>query len=142
MKMAGRPTRRNESKRATENAKKKYLESICDQHIEFHRTGHYDVPGDALKLLGEDSLKIMTQLINSTYGTGEWPNDVTEVTVNVSNKKPKATACSDHTTISLITHTAKIVAIILRRRIERKIEDVLREDKFQRKRKLGMLLGC
>jgi len=34
----------------------------------------------------------------------------------------------DHHTVSLIAHTAKIVAKILRRRIERKIEDVLRED--------------
>jgi hypothetical protein len=36
-------------------------------------------------------------------------------------KKPKATKCSDHRTISLIAHTAKILANILRRRIERKI---------------------
>jgi len=36
-------------------------------------------------------------------------------------KKPKATKCSDHHTISLIAHTPKIVARILRRRTERKI---------------------
>ena len=45
-------------------------------------------------------------------------------------KKPQATKCSDHRTISLIAHTAKIVARILRRRIEKKIEDVLGEDQF------------
>jgi hypothetical protein len=39
-------------------------------------------------------------------------------------KKPQATKCSDHHTISLIAHTAKIVTRILRRRIERKIENV------------------
>jgi hypothetical protein len=39
-------------------------------------------------------------------------------------KKPQATKCSDHRTISLIAHTAKIVAKILRR-IEKKIQDVL-----------------
>jgi hypothetical protein len=42
--------------------------------------------------------------------------------------KPQATKCSDHRTISLIAHTAKIVAKIRRRGIERKIEDVLGED--------------
>jgi hypothetical protein len=36
-------------------------------------------------------------------------------------KKPQATKCSDHRTISLIAHTAKIVAKILRRRTEKKI---------------------
>jgi len=45
-------------------------------------------------------------------------------------KKPQATKCSDHRTINLIAHTAKIIAKILRRRIEKKIEDVLGEDQF------------
>jgi hypothetical protein len=48
----------------------------------------------------------------------------------ISLKKPQATKCSDHRTISLIAHTAKVVAKLLRR-IERKIEDVLRADQFR-----------
>jgi hypothetical protein len=34
-------------------------------------TGDDDVPGHVLKLLGEDGLKLMTQLMNSIYVTGE-----------------------------------------------------------------------
>ena len=52
-------------------------------------------------------------------------------------KKPQATKCSDHRTISLTAHTAKIIAKILRRRIERKIEDVLGEDRFGFRRGKG-----
>jgi retron-type reverse transcriptase len=52
-------------------------------------------------------------------------------------KKPQATKCSDHPTISLIAHTAKIVAKILRRRIEKKTEDVLGEDQFGFRRGKG-----
>jgi len=89
-----------------------------------------DVPGDVLKLLGECGLKIMTKLINTIYETGEWPKDFTEVTMIALKNKTQATKCSDHRTISLIVHTAKIVAKILRRRIERKIETVLEEDQF------------
>jgi predicted DNA-binding protein len=85
-----------------------------------------DVPGDVLKLLGEGGLKIIMKLINTIYETGEWPKDFTEVTMITLKKKPQATKCSDHRTISIIAHTAKIVAKILRRRIEKKIEDVLR----------------
>jgi len=51
-------------------------------------------------------------------------------------KKPQATKCSDNRTISLITHTAKIVAKILRRRVEKKIEEVL-EDQFGFRRGKG-----
>ena len=72
----------------------------------------------------------MTKLLNTIYETGEWPKDFTELTMIALKKKPQATKCSDHRTISLITHTAKIVAKILRRRFEREIEDVLGEDEF------------
>jgi len=57
-------------------------------------TGDDDVPGDMLKLFGKGSLKIMTKLINTTYETGEWPKDFTEVTM-IALKKPQATKCSD-----------------------------------------------
>jgi hypothetical protein len=100
-------------------------------------TGDDDVRGAVLKLLGEDGVKLMTQLSNSIYVTGEWPRDFTEVTMIALTKKPKATKCRDHYTISLITHTAKIVAKILRRRIERKTEDALGEDQFGFRRGKG-----
>jgi len=34
---------RNELNRATDNAKKKYLENICNKIMEFQRTGRYDL---------------------------------------------------------------------------------------------------
>jgi hypothetical protein len=51
-------------------------------------TGDNDVPGDVLKFLGEDGLRLMTQLINSLYVIGEWPIDLIEVTMIALNKKP------------------------------------------------------
>jgi hypothetical protein len=81
-------------------------------------TGDDDIHGGVLKLLGECGLKIMTKLTNIIYETGEWPKDFAEVKMIALKKKPQATKCSDHRTISLVAHTAKIVAKILRRRIE------------------------
>jgi hypothetical protein len=43
---------RNELKRATDNAKKEYLENTCDEIIEFQRTGHYDLMYMKTKELG------------------------------------------------------------------------------------------
>jgi hypothetical protein len=83
-----------------------------------------------LKLFGEGGLKIMTKLIDTIYETGEWPKDFTEVTMIALKNKPQATKCSGNRTISLIAHTVKIVAKILRRRLEKKIEDVLGEDQY------------
>jgi hypothetical protein len=96
-------------------------------------TGDDDVPGDVLNLLGDSGLKIMTKLINTIYETGEWPKDFTEITMIALKKKTQATKCSDHRTISFIVHTAKI----LRRRIEKKIEEVLQEDQFGFRRGKG-----
>jgi hypothetical protein len=51
------------------------LQSEVEKAIKMMRdkkaTGDDDVPGDVLKLLGEDGLRIMTQLINNIYETGE-----------------------------------------------------------------------
>jgi hypothetical protein len=55
----------------------------------------------------------------------------------VLKKKPEATKCSIHCTVSLNTQTAKIVVRILRRGIERKIEDVLQDDQFECRRRNG-----
>jgi len=76
-------------------------------------------------------------LTNTIYETGEWPKDFTEVTVIAFKKKPQATKCSDHLTISPIARTGKILGMILRRKIERKIEDVLGEDPFRFRRGNG-----
>jgi len=35
------------------------------------------VTRDILRLLGEDGLRILTQLINKMHETGHWPNDFT-----------------------------------------------------------------
>ena len=80
-------------------------------------TGDNDIPGDVIKLLGEVGLKILTKLSYTIY--------------NIAlKKKTKATKCSDYRTISLIAHTAKKIAKILKRKIEKKIEAVLGEDQF------------
>jgi len=50
-------------------------------------TGDDDVPGDVLKLLGEDGLKILTKLNNTIYETGEWPKDFKEVTMIALKKR-------------------------------------------------------
>jgi len=83
-------------------------------------TGRDDMPGDILKMLGEDGFRIMTQLLSNMFETGGWPKNFTEVTM-IASKKPAATQGSDDSTISLIAHKAKIAARILRQRNERKI---------------------
>ena len=93
-------------------------------------TGDDEIPVDILKLMGESGIDALTKLINRIYDSGEWPNDFLEVTMIPLPKKPNAKKCSDHRTISLISHVSKIVARILTKRIEKRAEDILSEDQF------------
>jgi len=56
--------------------------------------------------LGEDGLRLITQLINNIYENGVCSRDFPEVKMTTL-KKPKATKCSNHHTSSLITQTEK-----------------------------------
>jgi hypothetical protein len=58
-----------------------------------------DVRVGVMKLLGEDPLRILTQLNNNIYETGEWSTDFTAVTTDLKIK-PRATKRSDHRTYS------------------------------------------
>ena len=93
---------------------------------------------------GEDGRRKVAQLIKSIYESEEWPKYFTEVAVITLKKKPKATKFSDNHTVNLITHTAKRVAMILRRRVARKIGNVLGEDSLdlEEEKEPGIQLGC
>jgi hypothetical protein len=56
--------------------------------------------------------------MNNIYETGEWSMVFIEFTVTALKKKPKATKCSDHRTMSLIAHATNRVASVPGRRIE------------------------
>jgi hypothetical protein len=77
---------------------------------------------------GNDGLKIMTQLINKKYETGEWSMNFNEIT-KTALKEAKRWKIQRP-----IAHIAHIVARILKRR---KIEEVLGEDRLGFRRGKG-----
>ena len=93
-------------------------------------TGDDNIPAEILKVLGNEGIKKLTELINNIYKTGIWPNDFLDVTMIALKKKPDARKCADHRTISLISHVGKVIARIINRRLENKIEAILGEDQF------------
>jgi hypothetical protein len=80
--------------------------------------------------LGEDGLRIMKQLIKNVCETGEWSIICNKFKIIAFKEKSKATNYRDLRTICFIANTAKIVGRILKRNIERKIEDILGLDNF------------
>ena len=69
----------------------------------------------------------MTSIINKVYDLGKIPQDwVNSIFIPIP-KVNKATECSDHRTISLISHAAKILLIVIKNRITPIIEKQLAE---------------
>jgi hypothetical protein len=80
---------RNELKRATDNAKKEYLENMCDEIMEFQKTGCYDLMYMKTKELGwKETQGIQNIGIENSQGNRiveqsqvlkSWKNYITEL---------------------------------------------------------------
>jgi hypothetical protein len=99
--------------------------------------GNGDVPANVRKSLRKSGLRLMKKLVHNIFVTGHSSKDFIYVTVIALKKKPEDSECSVRRTFSLIAHTAKKVGRILRRRTERKSEDVLGENRFGFRRGKG-----
>ncbi|XP_026467813.1 uncharacterized protein LOC113371400 [Ctenocephalides felis] len=109
---------------------KSEVERVINEMRRKKATEDDDIPADLLKELRNNVLKKLTKLLNQIYRTGEWPKDFLDVTMIALQKKPKTNKCRDHRTISLTLHTGKVLAKILTRRLENKIEQHMSEDQF------------
>ena len=67
---------------------------------------------------------------------GILPSDFTRFVMISLQKKMNAVECSDHRTISLISHASRILLKILTNRIEAKARDFIRRNQF------GLRKGC
>ena len=92
--------------------------------------GDDEIPAEFLQALGPDGQEEMRILINDIYFKGELPKDFMSATFIPIPKVNKATKCSDHRTISLISHASKILLRIILNRINPIIESCLTETQF------------
>ena len=84
-----------------------------------------NIPAEFWKVLGEKWLKELTELCQDMCEKGVWPDDFTRIVMIRKEKKVNAMECEDHRTISLKSHTSKIMLKVLTRRIEAKAKDFI-----------------
>ena len=82
-----------------------------------------------VKCLGDGKKKILS-LCKKIYNEGEWPEEFMEILLLPIPKKSNAKKCKEFSTISLISHTAKILLRILNRELCTKMEEELEEESF------------
>ena len=92
--------------------------------------GTDEIPAEFLKNIGAKGTELITKIINKIYNTGEIPNDFLQSMFVPLPKVPKARNCSDYRTISLISHTSKILLNVMKSRITPIIEEFLGESQM------------
>src|SRR6478609_8114974 len=71
------------------------------------------------------------------YAKSIWPSDFTRAVMIPLQKKMNAVECSDHLTISLISHASKILLNIFTNRIEAKTRDFIWRNQFRFRKGCG-----
>jgi hypothetical protein len=94
-------------------------------------TGSDGIAAEMIRSLDELGVDVFTKLINNIYDTGEIPEDLTKSIFIALPKKPGATECELHRTISLMSHVTKILLKILMVRMKNKITPEMQFSSFE-----------
>uniref|UniRef100_A0A8D8TI87 Craniofacial development protein 2 n=1 Tax=Cacopsylla melanoneura TaxID=428564 RepID=A0A8D8TI87_9HEMI len=92
--------------------------------------GKDQIPAELIKALDNEIKDLMFSMLQEMYETGIVPNDFQESEMVIIPKKSKSKKCEDFRTLSILSHTSKILTSIIKRRIEKKIDAELDEDQF------------
>ena len=83
--------------------------------------GPDEVVTEMLNALGDTGVNILHSLVNKIYDSGEIPNDMLKFVFIALPKKPNTLDCDQHGTISLMSHTLKLLLKIVTERCRSKI---------------------
>ena len=77
-----------------------------------------NIPAELLKAGGHILTKIFTNICNYIWETGIWPSCWTKSLIISLHKKGSFQKCENYRTISLISHSSKIMLKIILRRLQ------------------------
>ncbi|KAF0743667.1 zinc finger MYM-type protein 1-like, partial [Aphis craccivora] len=96
-----------------------------------------NIPAELLKNVGNDTEHKLYEMTEKMYRDGNIPKDFAKSKIVLIPKKGNSTECNNYRTISLLTHASKILLIIIKNRIQMKIENELDKDQFGFRQGIG-----
>ena len=87
-----------------------------------------NIQAELIKEGGSDMVEILLKICNLSLKTGLWPSQWTQSILIPLPKKGDIRKCNNYRTISLISHTSKILLRVIKNRITPRIEAVLSEN--------------
>ena len=83
-------------------------------------SGGDGIPVELLQIL-KDAMKVLHSICQQIWKTQQWPQDWKRSVFIPIPKKGNAKECSNYHTISLISHTSKVMLKILQARLQQKV---------------------
>jgi len=106
------------------------IEKAIEQTKENKAVGPDEISVEMIKALDAIGLNVLHDLFNRIYNTGNIPSVLTKSIFIALPKKPGATECQDHRTISLMSHLTKIFLRIIMNRMKNKVHFEISEEQY------------
>ena len=87
-----------------------------------------NIPAELVQAGGETMIDVSTDIYNRIWRTGEWPTPWTQSLVITLPKKGNLQLCQNYRTISLISHSSKVMLKIILNRLKPQAEEIIAEE--------------
>ena len=81
-------------------------------------SGDGEIPVKLFQILKDDAVKALHSICQQIWKTQQWPQDWKRAVFNPIPKKGNAKECSNYHTVTLISHTSKVMLKILQARFQ------------------------
>jgi len=96
-----------------------------------------EIPVELSRCVKDDNLDKLVNLCDSIYDCRRWPDEFTKTVMIPIPIKQGTNKCTEHRSISLITHTAKIMLKFMNRPLVTKMQENVGKEQFGFRRGTG-----
>ena len=92
--------------------------------------GVYNIPAELVQAGGETMIDVLREICNRIWTTGEWPTPWTQSLIITLPKKCNLQLCQNCRTICLISHSSKVMLIVIWIRLKPQAEELVLKNKL------------
>ena len=90
--------------------------------------GGDNIPAELAQAGGETMINVLTEIFNRIWRTGEWSTPWTQSLIITLPKKGNLQLCQNYRTISLISHSSKVMLKVILNRLKLQAEEIIPEE--------------
>ena len=87
-----------------------------------------NIPAELVQAGGETMIDVLTEICNRIWRTGEWPTPWTQSLIITLPKKGNLQLCQNYRTISLISHSSKVMLKVILNRLKPQAQEIIAEE--------------